>query len=64
MWALVELPAERLIVLVTLRKQRNATDYSGDILPPVLVDECIEAGKALFSDVLRWSQAEKAELLA
>jgi len=58
------LPVERLMVLDTLRKQRNATDYSGDTLPPGLVVDCIEAGTALLGDVLRWLQAEKAELLA
>ncbi|NSX03058.1 hypothetical protein [Cupriavidus gilardii] len=61
---MVGLPVERLIVLDTLRKQRNATDYSGDTLPPGLVVECTEAGTALLADVLRWLQAEKAELLA
>lgn len=58
------LPVERLIVLDALRKQRNAADYSGDTLPPGLVVECIEAGTALLVDVLRWLQAEKAELLS
>lgn len=41
----------QLIVLDALRKQRNVTDYSGDLVTDAAVKECIEQANLL------WSQA-------
>jgi hypothetical protein len=42
-----------VIVLDALRKQRNVADYSGDIVPPNLVEECVAHAKALQAMVVR-----------
>ncbi len=52
-----------VIVLVALRKQRNVTDYSGDIVPASAVDECVEQAEILMRDVKAWLEDNKPELI-
>ena len=40
-------PAESWIVLDALRRRRNANDYTGDIVTPDMVSECIAQAQAL-----------------
>ncbi|MBU9400979.1 DNA-binding protein [Burkholderia multivorans] len=47
----IGLPVGRMIVLDALRKQRNLSDYSGDIVPMSAVDECFDSAAALMADV-------------
>lgn len=50
----IGLDRERMIVLDTLRKQRNVADYSGDPVPESALEECLAAAEALFEDVEAW----------
>ncbi|MCO8591708.1 DNA-binding protein [Burkholderia multivorans] len=47
----IGLPVGRMIVLDALRKQRNLSDYSGDVVPMSAVDECFDSAAALMADV-------------
>ncbi|PPK45804.1 hypothetical protein B0G57_104206 [Trinickia symbiotica] len=50
----VGLSAEGVIVLDALRKQRNLSDYSGDLVSDSAVRACIESATELLSDVKQW----------
>ncbi|MBU9453187.1 DNA-binding protein [Burkholderia multivorans] len=57
----IGLPVGRMIVLDALRKQRNLSDYSGDVVPMSAVDECFDSAAALMADVKAWLVANKPE---
>ncbi|WP_423380649.1 DNA-binding protein [Burkholderia sp. LMG 32019] len=59
----IGLPVERMIVLDALRKQRNLSDYSGDVVHASAVRECFDSAAALLIDVKAWMGANKPELL-
>lgn len=59
----IGLPMERMIVLDMLRKQRNLSDYSGDLVPDSTVRECKACAATLLADVLGWLEANRPELL-
>ena len=59
----IGLDADTVIILDTLRKQRNATDYSGDIVPDSALKECISCAENLYHDVTHWIKKHKPELL-
>ncbi|WP_454757688.1 DNA-binding protein [Cupriavidus campinensis] len=59
----ISLPAERLIVLDALRKQRNLSDYSGDLVPLSAVRECIACAAELLDDVTGWLRGHHPQLL-
>ena len=40
----VSLPQAKVIVLDALRKQRNLSDYSGDLIPDAAAAECLASG--------------------
>ncbi|PKL94547.1 MAG: DNA-binding protein [Gammaproteobacteria bacterium HGW-Gammaproteobacteria-8] len=50
----IGLERDRMIVLDTLRKQRNVSDYAGDPVSERAVHESIAAAEALHKDVLTW----------
>lgn len=52
-----------VIALDAMRKQRNVADYSGDIIPSSLVEECVAHAKALYGDVMQWIEKNRPELL-
>jgi hypothetical protein len=52
-----------VIALDAMRKQRNVADYSGDIIPSSLVEECVAQAKALYGDVVQWIEKNRPELL-
>jgi len=58
----IGLPAERLIVLDALRKQRNLADYQGDPVPEQTAAECFRQALQLLADVKAWLPANKPEL--
>jgi len=60
----IGLPVERMIVLDALRKQRNLSDYSGDVVQASAVRECFDSATALLIDVKAWIDGNKPELLA
>lgn len=53
-----------LIVLDTLRKQRQVVDYSGDLVSPGTVKEAIAQAKKLQSHMRGWLEKHHPELLA
>ena len=58
----VGLSAEQVRVLDALRKQRNLTDYSGDLVPDSTMNECVNSATALFTHVSAWLRVNKPEL--
>ena len=46
-----------------LRKQRNVTEYSGDLVSDADVAECIMQAEAWFVLALRWLRKSKKDLL-
>ncbi|KUZ82971.1 DNA-binding protein [Burkholderia ubonensis] len=59
----IGLSVERMIVLDALRKQRNLSDYSGDVVQVSAVNECFASATALMTDVKAWLTVNKPELL-
>ncbi|HEF5153685.1 DNA-binding protein [Burkholderia multivorans] len=57
----IGLPVGRMIVLDALRKQRNLSDYSGDVVPMSAVDECFDSAAALMADVKAWLVTNKPQ---
>ncbi|MCY0857296.1 DNA-binding protein [Cupriavidus sp. D39] len=61
--ATIGMSKDRMIVLDALRKQRNLSDYSGDLVPESTLSECMSSAFSLLADVRAWLQANKPELL-
>lgn len=56
-------PAQ-VIVLDALRKQRNLSDSSGDLIPDAVAAECLASAQALQGHVLAWLKAHRPDLLS
>lgn len=50
----VGIETDRMIVLDALRKQRNVTDYSGDLVEDAAVKECLEQAQDLIVLTIAW----------
>ncbi|GAB3626810.1 hypothetical protein PTE30175_03855 [Pandoraea terrae] len=59
----IELDMERVIVLDALRKQRNLTDYSGELVPASAARECLASAEQLLNDVIAWIRVNCPEFL-
>ncbi len=59
----VGLASHDMIELDALRKQRNITDYSGDLVSDQACEACQQAAKALSERVNNWIAQNKPELL-
>jgi hypothetical protein len=46
-----------------LRKQRNVTEYSGDLVTDAEVAECVKQAEALYAFALSWLKKNKQDLL-
>ena len=55
--------SQTLIRLDKLRKQRNITEYTGDLIPESAVAECVSQAQSLHATTLNWLKANKSELL-
>ena len=55
--------AQTVVRLDHLRKQRNVTEYTGDIVPESAVAECLSQAETLHAATLAWLKANKKELL-
>jgi hypothetical protein len=55
----VGIETERMIVLDALRKQRNITDYSGDLVEDAAVTECLLQARYLLVTIITWLGSEK-----
>ena len=58
----IGLPASTVIILDSLRKQRNVSDYEGDPISDQAVIECIKQATQLYQNVLEWISTHRAEL--
>ena len=54
---------EDLLVLDALRKKRNINDYSGDLIDPESVRECLVRAEQLISIVGEWLEINHPHLL-
>jgi hypothetical protein len=61
--ATISLGTEQTILLDALRKQRNLSDYSGDIVPESAVRDCISNASDLLTKVKEWLIANRPHLL-
>lgn len=57
------LPSDIIIVLDSLRRQRNLNDYEGDPIADDAVAECIAQGKALLAHTQKFLQTQFPDLL-
>jgi hypothetical protein len=51
-----------VIRLDALRKQRNLTEYTGDIIPESAVADCLAHAEALYTLTLDWLKKNKSDL--
>lgn len=59
----VNLPQAQVIVLDALRKQRNLSDYSGDLISDAASAECLACAIDLLAHVRAWLKAERPDFL-
>ena len=59
----VNLPQARVIVLDALRKQRNLSDYSGELIPDAVAAECLACAIDLLAHVRTWLSDQRPDLL-
>jgi hypothetical protein len=59
----VGLAQGKVIVLDALRKQRNLSDYSGDLVPDAVAAECLASASDLQMHVRAWLKANRPDLL-
>jgi len=52
-----------LIRLDRLRKQRNLTEYTGDLIPESAVAECLSQAQSLYAVANKWLKENKGDLL-
>ncbi len=57
------LPPAKVIVLDALRKQRNLSDYSGDLIPDAAAAECLASACELLAHVRAWLKVNRPDLL-
>ena len=58
----IGLAQSTVIVLDSLRKQRNVSDYEGDPISDQAVIECIKQAEKLYQDVIDWISINRADL--
>lgn len=59
----VGVPQAQVIVLDALRKQRNLSDYSGDLISDAASAECLACAIDLLAHVHGWLEAQRPDLL-
>jgi len=57
----IALPQDRLITLDSLRKQRNLSDYSGDIVTTSAMQSCIAEATLILEEFKRWLRGNRSE---
>jgi hypothetical protein len=55
--------SQTLVRLDQLRKQRNLTEYTGDLIPESAVAECLAQAQSLYKATHSWLKANKRDLL-
>lgn len=51
-------------VLDALRRKRNLSDYSGDLIEPSSLAECVAQASVLLETTRKWLHAHRPELMA
>ncbi|PMS22550.1 DNA-binding protein [Trinickia dabaoshanensis] len=59
----IGLANDEMIVLDALRKQRNLADYDGDPVPDATARECLLCARSLLSELRRWLNENRPDLL-
>ena len=59
----IGLAPEKIRLLDAMRKLRNLSDYSGDLVPDAAVSECLASAKGLMAHVVDWLAKNKPELV-
>jgi hypothetical protein len=59
----VGLAQGKVIVLDALRKQRNLSDYSGDLVPDAVAAECMASASSLHAHLRAWLKVNRPDLL-
>ncbi len=59
----IGLPQKRMVVLDTLRRQRNVADYTGENVDTTMAEHCIAEARRLIDDVLAWRKDNRPELV-
>ena len=54
---------KRVVVLDTLRRQRNVADYTGDDIDTSTAENCISEAERLTNDVLAWRTSKRPEII-
>lgn len=60
----INLDTESVIVLDSLRKQRNVIDYNGDVVSASMANMAVEQAESLHAFVVNWLSHTRAELLS
>lgn len=60
---MLEVPSETWMVLDVLRRKRNLTDYTGDLIDEASVEECLIQSKALLHHIRLWLKVNKPGLM-
>ena len=55
--------AQTVVRLDKLRKQRNLTEYTGDIIPESAVNECLSQAESLYVAASEWLKVNRPDLL-
>lgn len=58
----IGLEAKRVVVLDTLRRQRNVADYTGDDVDASTAEHCIAEAERLMSDLAEWRTSKRPDL--
>lgn len=59
----IGLPNVRMTVLDTLRRKRNLSDYTGEDIDDVSVENCINEAEQLLHDVEVWLKKNRSDLI-
>jgi hypothetical protein len=59
----IGLDSKRIIVLDTLRRQRNVADYTGDDIDQTTAEHCITEAGRLIEDVAAWRASKRPDLV-
>ena len=59
----LDVESQTVIRLDKLRKQRNLTEYTGDIIPESAVAECLVQAESLHTIAVAWLKNHKPDLL-
>lgn len=59
----IGLPQSTVIILDSLRKQRNVSDYEGDPISDQAVIECIKQATQLYQNIIDWININRTDLI-